>query len=283
MWLSKKTKHDIKSSNAFFAGHHFVELPLRWIPWWADDGQQAHLSCSSSAPAAGHDEPATGDTVYPLRSPHTAPQLHQGKQSPPANCLESNLIKSVFFALQCCSRGCFCLPLLQAPSLHHHLPAAASPGLGDHLGSPLPCPCICWLVKTPGTNVTRWPHGQNSIRAKPPTRDARDQGPSIDSWSWPRERWSPQERPHPLKLKQEATSAALTGGRSRRAPAFLPLNTPYCPQPRKLFSPFLFALKQEDLEKIQRQIFQKLTHLRQLRMETWDFWTSSTSFCMHWS
>lgn len=49
-----------------------------------------------------------------------------------------------------------------------------------------------------------------------------------------------QERSFPLELKQEAIFKALTGGRSTRAPAVLSLNSLYyCPQPRKLLSPFL--------------------------------------------
>lgn len=136
MWMPEKAKHYMESLNAFFAGHLAA---LRW----ADEGKQAQTSCSSCTSAAGHEECAGRNTASPGCSLHTAPQLPQDKQLSPASCQEPDLIKPL--ALQCYSKGCFCLYMLWVP------PSITNSQLLQDLGQRNPwillCHCICWLVK----------------------------------------------------------------------------------------------------------------------------------------
>lgn len=87
-------------------------------------------------------------------------QLLQDKQPPPASCQVPDLIKPVSLALQCYSKGCFCLGLLWVPPSITNSQLLQDSGQG--IPSTLLCHCICWLVKPPVTDVTRGSHGQRS-------------------------------------------------------------------------------------------------------------------------
>lgn len=88
MLMSQRQKHCMESSNASFAGHHLAEFPQGSVPCWADDGQHAWPSRSSSAPAAGtrncrkrHCTPITFTTCSPSRGTRTLNHL-QAAESP---------------------------------------------------------------------------------------------------------------------------------------------------------------------------------------------------------